>query len=39
VGVGGSTGTVLHQSLAAAGSLVDRFLDDARLTPALQKRE
>jgi hypothetical protein len=38
VGVGGSTGTVLHQSLSAAGSLVDRFLDDARFTPAVRKR-
>ena len=39
VGVVGSTGQVLNQSLSAAGSLVDRFLADAPATLAVQKRE
>jgi hypothetical protein len=39
VGVGGSTGTVLHQSLVAAGGLIDRSLADARVTHAVRKRK
>jgi signal transduction histidine kinase len=39
VGVGGSTGTVLHRSLMAAGALISRSLAEVRLTQGLQHHE
>jgi signal transduction histidine kinase len=39
VGVGGSTGTVLHRSLIGARDLVARALAETRLTQGVQNRE
>jgi len=39
VGVGGSTGTVLHRSLVGARDLIARSLAEVRLTQGLQHRE
>jgi signal transduction histidine kinase len=39
VGVGGSTGTVLHRTLRASHSLVTRSLAEVRLTQGIQNRE
>jgi len=39
VGVGGSTGTVLHRSLMASHSLVTRSVAEVRLTQGIQNRE
>jgi len=39
VGVGGSTGTVLHRTLLASHSLVTRSLAEVRLTRGIQNRE
>jgi signal transduction histidine kinase len=39
VGVSGSTGTVLHQSLAGAGDLIARALAEVRLTQGVQHQE
>ncbi len=39
VGVGGSTGTVLHRTLNASHSLVTRSLTEVRLTQGIQNRE
>ena len=39
VGVGGSTGAVLHRSLMASHSLVTRSLAEVRLTQGVQNRE
>jgi signal transduction histidine kinase len=39
VGVGGSTGTVLHRTLMASHSLVTRSLAEVRLTQGIQNRE
>ena len=39
VGVGGSTGTVLHRSLMASRALVTRSLAEVRLTQGIQNRE
>jgi len=39
VGVGGSTGTVLHRSLAAARDLIARSLAEVGLTRGVQNRE
>jgi signal transduction histidine kinase len=39
VGVGGSTGTVLHRSLVGARDLVARALAETRLTQGVQNRE
>src|ERR1051326_6085158 len=39
VGVGGSTGTVLHRTLKASHSLVTRSLAEVRLTQGIQNRE
>ena len=39
VGVGGSTGTVLHRSLLASGSLVARSLAEVCLTQGIQNQE
>jgi signal transduction histidine kinase len=39
VGVGGSTGTVLHRSLMASRALISRSLAEVRLTQGIQSRE
>ena len=39
VGVGGSTGTVLHRSLVASRALISRSLAEVRLTEGIQNRE
>jgi signal transduction histidine kinase len=39
VGVGGSTGAVLHRSLVASSALVRRSLAEVRLTQGVQNRE
>ena len=39
VGVGGSTGTVLHRSLMASRALISRSLAEVRLTQGVQNRE
>jgi len=39
VGVAGSTGTVLHRSLAASRALIGRSLAEIRLTEGIQNRE
>jgi signal transduction histidine kinase len=39
VGVGGSTGTVLHRSLIASRALIARSLAEVRLTQGVQHRE
>jgi signal transduction histidine kinase len=39
VGVAGSTGTVLHRSLAGARALISRSLAEVRLTQGIQNRE
>ena len=39
VGVGGSTGTVLHRSLMASRALIRRSLAEVRLTQGVQNRE
>jgi len=39
VGVGGSTGTVLHRSLIASRALLGRSLAEVRLTQGVQSRE
>ena len=39
VGVGGSTGTVLHRSLVGARDLIARSLAEVRLTQGVQNRE
>jgi signal transduction histidine kinase len=39
VGVGGSTGTVLHRTLMASHSLVTRSVAEVRLTQGIQSRE
>jgi signal transduction histidine kinase len=39
VGVGGTTGTVLHRSLMAAHALINRSLGEVRLTQGVQNRE
>jgi signal transduction histidine kinase len=39
VGVGGSTGTVLHRTLMASHSLVTRSLAEVRITQGIQNRE
>ena len=39
VGVGGSTGTVLHRSLMGARALIGRSLAEVRLTQGIQNRE
>src|SRR5688500_4035775 len=39
VGVGGSTGAVLHRSLMASSSLISRSLAEVRLTEGVQNRE
>jgi signal transduction histidine kinase len=39
VGVRGSTGSVLHRSLIAAGALITRSLAEVRLTHGVQNRE
>jgi signal transduction histidine kinase len=39
VGVGGSTGAILHRSLMAAGALISRSLAEVRLTEGVQNRE
>ena len=39
VGVGGSTGTVLHRTLMASRSLISRSLAEVRLTQGIQHRE
>src|SRR5687768_12837792 len=39
VGVGGSTGTVLHRSLMASRALIGRSLAEVRLTQGVQNRE
>jgi signal transduction histidine kinase len=39
VGVGGSTGTVLHRTLMASHSLVTRSLAEVRLTQGIRNRE
>ena len=39
VGVGGSTGTVLHRSLVGARDLIARALAETRLTQGVQNRE
>ena len=39
VGVGGSTGTVLHRSLKASHALITRSLAEVRLTQGIQNRE
>ena len=39
VGVAGSTGTVLHRSLLASHSLINRSLAEVRLTQGVQNRE
>jgi hypothetical protein len=39
VGVGGSTGAVVRQSLLGAADLIDRALADVRLTQTVQERE
>jgi signal transduction histidine kinase len=39
VGVGGSTGTVLHRSLLRTAALIDRSMAEVRLTEGVQKQE
>jgi signal transduction histidine kinase len=39
VGVGGTTGTVLHRTLMAARTLISRSLAEVRLTQGIQNRE
>jgi signal transduction histidine kinase len=39
VGVGGSTGAVLHRSLVASSALISRSLAEVRLTQGVQNRE
>ena len=39
VGVGGSTGTVLHRNLMASRALISRSLAEVRLTQGVQNRE
>ena len=39
VGVGGSTATVLHRSLARIAALIDRSMAEVRLTEGVQKQE
>jgi signal transduction histidine kinase len=39
VGVGGSTGAVLHRSLLASSALISRSLAEVRLTQGVQNRE
>jgi signal transduction histidine kinase len=39
VGVGGSTGTVLHRSLVASRALIGRSLAEVRLTQGIENRE
>lgn len=39
VGVGGSTGTVLHRSLLRTAALIDRSMVEVRLTEGIQKQE
>ena len=39
VGVGGSTGTVLHRSLLRTAALIDRSIAEVRLTEGVQKPE
>ena len=39
VGVGGSTGTVLHRTLTASAALITRSLAEVRLTQGIQNRE
>ena len=39
VGVGGSTGAVLHRSLVASSALISRSLVEVRLTQGVQNRE
>lgn len=39
VGVGGSTGTVLHRSLRRTVALIDRSMAEVRLTEGVQKQE
>lgn len=39
VGVGGSTGTVLHRSLLRTAALIDRSMEEVRLTAGLQRQE
>ena len=39
VGVGGSTGAVLHRSLVASSALISRSLGEVRLTLGVQNRE
>ena len=39
VGVGGSTGAVLHRSLVFAGELIDRSLSEVRLTQGVRNLE
>ena len=39
VGVGGSTGTVLHRSLLQTAALIDRSMAEVRLTESVQRQE
>jgi signal transduction histidine kinase len=39
VGVGGSTGTVLHRSLLKTAALIDRSMAEVRLTEGVQRQE
>src|SRR5689334_8905310 len=39
VGIGGSTGTVLHRSLLRTAALIDRSMEEVRLTEGLQRQE
>lgn len=39
VGVGGSTGSVLHRSLLRTAALIDRSMEEVRLTEGLRRQE